>query len=234
LLLEGKTMIQRVYEQCKKSASLGAVLVATDDERIEKKLVELGIDYLMTDKNHQNGTSRCAEVLEKINENPRTERNFNYVINIQGDEPLINPIQIDELAALFKDNNIPIATQVKKETDLSLLNNQDIVKAILDENNFVIDFKRIISEQEQLKTIKERGFFYRHIGIYGFKSNMLQKLVKLAPSENEVLLHLEQMRWLDNGFKIKAGITAQESLSIDRLEDVPKVIEKIKRCQPLY
>lgn len=224
-------MIQRVYEQCKKSVSLNAVIIATDDSRIEKTITAFGGNFIDTDKNHQNGTSRCAEVTKKINENPKTERNFNYVINIQGDEPLINPEQIDELAALFKDKNIAIATQVKMETDLSLLNNPDIVKAILDENNFVIDFKRIISDQEKLNTIKEKGFFYRHIGIYGFKTNLLLKLVTLAPSKNELLLQLEQMRWLDNGYKIKAGITSHESLSIDRLEDVPKVIEKINTTE---
>jgi 3-deoxy-manno-octulosonate cytidylyltransferase (CMP-KDO synthetase) len=223
----GKTMIQRVYEQCKKAKSLTNVIVATDDDRIAKEVERFGGIVWKSVEQHQNGTSRCAEVAENCNSDPRGDFRYNYVINIQGDEPLINPNQIDELASIFKNKNIPIATQVKKETDLSLLDNKNIVKAILDENNFAIDFKRIIDDKKLLAEIFTSGFFYKHIGIYGFKTNLLVKLVNLAPTKNELDHHLEQLRWLDYGFKIKAGITEYESISVDTKEDLEKVIKAL-------
>jgi 3-deoxy-manno-octulosonate cytidylyltransferase (CMP-KDO synthetase) len=222
-MIAGKTMIQRVYEQCKKAESLNSVVIITDDKRIYDEAHEFTSNIEISIKQHNNGTSRCAEFIENYNSNPRIDFRYNYVINIQGDEPLINPKQIDELAALFKDKNIPIATQVKKETDLSLLHNPNIVKAILDENNFAIDFKRSIDDKMLLDHIYNSGFFYRHIGIYGFKTNLLVKLVKLPPTTNELEHHLEQLRWLDNGFKIKAGITEFESISVDTPEDLETV-----------
>ncbi len=211
--INGKTMIQRVYEQCKKAKSLTNVIIATDDERIYSVVKEFGGNVVITSSTHLNGTSRCAEVAENLNEQ------FDYIINIQGDEPLINPNQIDELAVLFQDENAEIVTQVKNETDLSLFGNKNIVKAILDENNYAVDFKRIIQFKDY-----NSAQFYKHIGIYGFQTNLLLKLVKLTPTENELEHHLEQLRWIDNGFKIKAGITEHESISVDTKEDLEKVI----------
>lgn len=224
-MIAGKSMIQRVYEQCKKAKSLTNVIVSTDDDRIAKEVERFGGNVWKSIEQHQNGTSRCAEVVEGVNSNPRNDFSYNYVINIQGDEPLINPNQIDELASLFKDKNVPIATLVKKETDLTLLHNSNIVKAILDEHNFAIGFKRSIDDKVLLDQIYNAGFFYKHIGIYGFKTNLLVKLVKLAPTENELHHHLEQLRWLDYGFKIKAGITEHESMSVDTKEDLEKVLK---------
>lgn len=215
--IDGKTMIQRVYEQCLKARSLQHVMVATDDTRIYDAVAAFGGNVQMTSSAHLNGTSRCAEVAET------TTEHYDYIINIQGDEPLINPEQLNELAALFEDEDVQIATQVKRETDLSLLENPNVVKTILDENNFALDFKRIINDETSLANIRHTGYFYKHIGIYGFKTNILVKLVQLAPTENELRHHLEQLRWLDNGFKIKAGITAYESLSVDTADDLEKV-----------
>lgn len=224
-MIAGKTMIQRVYEQSKKAKSLTNVIVTTDDDRIAKEVERFGGNVCKSIEQHQNGTSRCAECAESNNCPPKQDFNYNYIINIQGDEPLINPDQIDELASLFKDTNVSIATQVKKETDLSLLHNSNIVKAILDEHNFAVNFKRSIDDKELLDQIYKSGFFYKHIGIYGFKINLLIKLVKLAPTENELHHHLEQLRWLDYGFKIKAGITEYESISVDTKEDLERVLK---------
>lgn len=212
-MIAGKTMIQRVYEQCKKAKSLTSVVVATDDKRIYDAVTAFGGNAIMTSTAHLNGTSRCAEVQKNEDDT------YDFIINIQGDEPLINPEQIDELSRLFEDANAEIVTQVKEETDLSQLENKNIVKAILDENHFAIDFVRI----GQASTDNGRPIFYKHIGIYGFRVDVLKQLVRLAPTANELEHHLEQLRWLDNGFKIKAGITEFESISVDTPEDLETV-----------
>jgi len=212
-MIAGKTMIQRVYEQCKKAKSLTSVVVATDDKRIYDAVTAFGGNAIMTSTAHLNGTSRCAEVQKNEDDT------YDFIINIQGDEPLINPEQIDELSRLFEDANAEIVTQVKEETDLSQLENKNIVKAILDENHFAIDFVRI----GQASTDNGRPIFYKHIGIYGFRADVLKQLVRLAPTANELEHHLEQLRWLDNGFKIKAGITEFESISVDTPEDLETV-----------
>jgi 3-deoxy-manno-octulosonate cytidylyltransferase (CMP-KDO synthetase) len=216
-MISGKSMIQRVYEQAKKATSLTEVYVATDDERIFKEVETFGGQVIMTAKEHLNGTSRCAEALEILN------KSFNYIINIQGDEPLINPLQINELASLFLDEHAEIITQVAIETDLSLLENKNIVKAILDKDCYALDFKRTLTES----TLVSSSFF-RHVGIYGFKTDVLKKIVQLTPTKNELEEHLEQLRWIDNKLIIKAGITKYKSISIDTKEDLRKVINYIE------
>jgi len=222
-VLHGKSMIQRVYEQCCKSLSLHETVVATDDESIAEHLRSFGGKYIMTDKNHLNGTSRCAEVIQQ-----KKYQDFSAIINIQGDEPLLHPNQIDELATLLSNDGISIATQAKKEHQLELLENPNIVKVIIDEHNNAIDFCRIIHNKQQLQNIQKAGFFYKHIGMYGFKSDVLLQLMQLKPSKNEIENHLEQLRWLDNGFNIKIGLTSYESISIDTKEDVDKAILILK------
>lgn len=212
--IAGKPMIQHVFESCLQTKTLSKIIVATDNQLIYDTVISFGGEVCMTSTNHLNGTSRCAEVLsysELVEE-------YDYVINIQGDEPLINPIQIDELTHLFEDSNAQIITQVKKEKDLSLLQNPNIVKAVFDENQYATDFVRII-QNSQFRIHN----FYKHIGIYGFKTSVLQKIVQLAPTENELRLHLEQLRWLDNGYKIKVGMTEHESISVDTPNDLEKV-----------
>lgn len=208
----GKTMIKRVYYQCLKSIYLDNLIVATDDERIYNEVKSFRGNVIMTSTEHLNGTSRCAEAISKLPEK------YDFVINIQGDEPLIHPEQIDTLGKIFfKDADIEIATLVKKETDVSLLENRHIVKAIVNKQFYAVDFKRELTTTE--------NFLYKHIGIYGFQTNILQELVQLPPSENEIKYQLEQLRWLDNGYRIKAGLTEHESISVD----VPEEVEKIEQ-----
>jgi 3-deoxy-manno-octulosonate cytidylyltransferase (CMP-KDO synthetase) len=208
----GKTMIKRVYYQCLKSIYLYNLIVATDDERIYNEVKSFRGNVIMTSTEHLNGTSRCAEAISKLPEK------YDFVINIQGDEPLIHPEQIDTLGKIFfKDADIEIATLVKKETDVSLLENRHIVKAIVNKQFYAVDFKRELTTTE--------NFLYKHIGIYGFQTNILQELVQLPPSENEIKYQLEQLRWLDNGYRIKAGLTEHESISVD----VPEEVEKIEQ-----
>lgn len=211
--IDGKTMIQRVYEQCLKADSLTDVIVATDDTRIYNEVNGFGGNAMMTSSEHLNGTSRCAEALKNYIEVNKCS--FDFVINIQGDEPFIQPEQIDELSLLFSDTSATIFTQAKKNTNLELLSNPNIVKAILDDSNFAINFKRIITTNEI-----QQAFFLKHIGIYGFKADILSDIIKLSPTQNELEHQLEQLRWLDYRYKIKVGITEYESISIDTKEDL--------------
>jgi 3-deoxy-manno-octulosonate cytidylyltransferase (CMP-KDO synthetase) len=215
----GKTMIQRVYEQCLKSTKLTKIVVVTDDQRIYDEVLKFGGNVWISKVIHDNGTSRCAEYVENC-----SDSRYDYIINIQGDEPLINPLQIDELANVLENENISIATLVKKENNLNLLNNTNIVKAMFDDNHYATDFVRIIQNSK----FKIQNF-YKHIGIYGFKSDLLSKIVHLAPSKNEIENRLEQLRWLDNNFKIKIGITNYESISVDTAEDLQNVISILKK-----
>lgn len=215
----GKTMIQRVYEQTIKAKSLSKVIVATDDSRIFDIVKGFGGLVMMTASEHLNGTSRCAEIVQKLEQQGEY---FDFIINIQGDEPMINPNQIDELANLFEDETAEIFTQVKIETDFSMLENSNVVKAIFDENYFATDFVRILQTSDF-----NNHYFYKHVGIYGFKSAILKKITTLLPTKNELDHKLEQLRWLDNLYKIKIGVTTYESLSVDTKEDLEKVIKSI-------
>ncbi len=215
----GKTMIQRVYEQCQKSELLSAVYVATDAESILENVQSFQGNVILTAKHHENGTSRCNEVIHQLKQSKIFD--YEYVINIQGDEPFIQPQQIDELCALLLSHKCEIASQVKMEFQLAELANPNIVKAILDEQNFAIDFKREIDMASYTLP-----YFYKHIGLYGFKQDILEKLVALEPTENEHKYKLEQLRWLDHQYKIKMGVTMHESISIDTKEDLERAIEK--------
>jgi len=213
--IAGKTMIQRVYEQCQQSAYLSKVIVATDDMRIAAAVQEFGGEVIMTANTHNNGTSRCSEVILELPEA------YDYIINIQGDEPLIHPGQIDKIARIFQENKaITIATLVKQQTADVLSKSPNIVKAILDKDYFAVDFTRELAENAP--------FFYKHIGIYGFQTNTLHALTKLTPTVNELKYHLEQLRWLDNGYRIKVALTNEESISVDVPEDIERVIKAIQ------
>lgn len=200
-------MIQRVYEQTCLAKELTKVIVATDSLYIYQNIKNIGGIALLTNSEHLNGTSRCAEAFNLLDEP------YEYIINIQGDEPFINPMQIDELAIFLKLQKPEIATQVKKEFDLSLLSNSNIVKAILTNEVLANTFtrKNINNKQE---------YFYKHIGLYAFRSDILKKIVQLSPSKNELNESLEQLRWLDNNYKIAVQETTFQSKSIDTLEDL--------------
>ena len=207
----GKSMIQRVYEQCKKANSLSEVIVATDDNRIFNHVISFGGKALMTATTHLSGTDRCNEVIQSL------ETKYDIAINIQGDEPFINPEQIDQIVSLFGSSEISIATLAKKIEALSLLTNVNSPKAIFDKNGIAQNFCRNITQ------INPNQTYYKHIGIYGYRTQTLAEVCKLPPSENEKTERLEQLRWLDNGYKIKVGITTFESLSIDTPEDIEKI-----------
>jgi 3-deoxy-manno-octulosonate cytidylyltransferase (CMP-KDO synthetase) len=217
--IDGKTMIQRVYEQAKKANSLADVVVATDDDRIFNNVKSFGGEAIMTSSSHQSGTDRCAEVSEKFDEK------YDVIINIQGDEPFIDPEQIDQLCACFKDEKTDIATLIKKIDIEEDLFNPNRPKVAIDENNFALMFSRnAIPQIPNLE--KEEWFkqhtFYRHVGIYGYRSEVLAKISLLPVSPLEKKERLEQLRWLENDYSIKVAETEHSAIAIDSPEDLEK------------
>lgn len=222
--LNGKSMIQRVYEQAKKADSLADVVVATDDHQIYDAVTAFGGKVILTSDQHQSGTDRCAEVAEKMT-------GFDAIINIQGDEPLIDPNQINLVAACFDKPNTELATLVKIINQKEELFNINTPKVILNKNGEAIYFSRQVIPN--LKNINPSDFlnhhtFYKHIGIYGYKTSTLKLIAQLPLSDLEKAEMLEQLRWIENGFKIKVAITNQESLAIDTPEDVLKILAILK------
>jgi len=218
--INGKSMIQRVYEQACSSASLDKVVIATDDDRIIAEIKRFGGEYAKTRPDHQSGTDRCAEVAENF-------RGFDVIINIQGDEPYIDPLQIDLLSSCFQNPKVELATLVKKISSEEELFNQNIPKVVLNSNQEAIYFSRqtipfirTAAPQDWLKTFQ----FYKHIGIYGYTTETLLKITKLKPSSLEVAESLEQLRWLENGYKIQTKVTDLETIAVDTPEDLDKII----------
>jgi len=215
--INGKTMISRVYGQAM-LAKLDKVVVATDDERIYTHINEIGGEAVVTSSTHTNGTERCCEVLDRL------EEEFDVAINIQGDEPYIHPEQISQLAGLFKNEEVQIGTLIKTIEDTADLSNPDsIKKVVVDQNMDAVYFSRSpIPFLQGVKPDKwlEHSTYYKHIGIYGYRSHVLREIVKLAPSPLEKAESLEQLRWLENGYNIRTGVTGHESPSVDVPEDL--------------
>lgn len=219
-IIRGKSMIQRVYEQAQKCKALNVVVVATDDLRIEQAVKQFNGRVVMTSDSHQSGTERCAEVAATI------EDDFDVVINVQGDEPFIHPGQIALLANCFMQETTDIATLVKRITAESELSNPNTVKVVLDEHGKALYFSRStipFQRNTPLDQWLRDGLFYKHIGIYGYRKNILQEIVKLPPNKLELAESLEQLRWLANGYRIQTAITEQETTSIDTPEDLSRV-----------
>ena len=211
--ISGKSMIQRVYEQCEKSLLLNQIVVATDDKRIYKHVNEFGGNVVMTSITHESGTDRCNEVV--LNSNMA----YDIVVNIQGDEPFINPIQIDQVVANLLDSNADIATLAKKIDDLNVIFDANNPKIIFNKKTKIADdFVRKIDK------INKNTKYYKHIGIYAFKTEVLNEISKLSQTEREINENLEQLRWIENNYQIAVGITDHESVSIDTREDLNKLL----------
>lgn len=222
--IAGKSMIQRVYEQCQKSSKLDKVIVATDDQRILDHLQSFGAEGIMTSQNHTSGTDRCGEVAIKFPD-------FDILINIQGDEPMIDPTQIDLLCTCFEKKDTQIATLVKKVDSQEELFNENTPKVILNKNHEAVYFSRqtipFLRGKEKNIWLNEHTF-YKHIGIYGYRSETLSEIIKLPQSSLELAESLEQLRWIENGFSIQCAITNKESLAIDTPADLNKLLAILK------
>jgi len=219
--IQGKSMIQRVYEQCIKADKLSSVLIATDDQRIYDHVISFGGKAWMTSHEHQSGTDRCAEIIES-----GKAGDWDAVINIQGDEPYIHPEQINLLCEVMQEKSVAIGTLVKKIDAQSELFNHNNVKVVLNNkldaiyfSRSPIPFNRNFPEDEWLK----HSTYYKHIGIYGYKTKTLLEISKLAKTNLEITESLEQLRWIENGYQIKAAVTHLESVAIDTPDDLLKI-----------
>jgi len=217
----GKTMIQRVYEQVSKA--LNDVYVATDDARIFDTVIAFGGKAIMTSDQHKSGTDRCYEAFSKLKER------FDVIINIQGDEPFIQPEQIKTLQACFDDTKTEIATLAKVFTPkdgFEALNNPNSPKLVINKRNEALYFSRSIIPFKRGAETNDWISLYsylKHVGIYAYRADVLCELTQLEQSPLEIAESLEQLRWLENGYRIKVGLTDVETVGIDTPEDLEKV-----------
>ena len=218
--IQGKTMVHRVYEQAKKSKVLSEVIIATDDERIERHVKDFGGNVVMTSRNHNSGTDRCFEAVSKTRGG-----NFDVVINIQGDEPFAHPEQIDTLCSCFQSANVHIATLVKQIKQKQELLNVNTPKVIFNKQMEAIYFSRtpipFYRGREHEEWLNDHRY-YKHIGIYGYRTEVLAEIARLQPTSLEIAESLEQLRWLESGYKINIAITELESFAIDTPADLLK------------
>lgn len=219
-LIGGKTMIQRVYE--KASSVLKHVYVATDDERIANAVKEFGGNVIITSPNHQSGTDRCYEAL------CNTGEKFDVVINIQGDEPFIDPSQIKALMDCFDDWQTQIATMAKKispKDGMAYLENPNHPKLVVNSKDEAMYFSRSVIPYLRGTDKNEwlsKHVYLKHLGIYAYRADILAQITSLTPSTLELAESLEQLRWLENGFRIKVCYTDIETIGIDTPEDLEK------------
>ena len=220
-MIKGKTMIQRVWEQAWKS-KLDAVVVATDDMRIADEVLKFGGQYVLTDPNHRSGTDRCREALYMV------EGQYDAVVNIQGDEPFIDPTQINQVIELIGRDDTQLASLAKRIEDEDELFSPNVVKVVMDKQGNALYFSRNpIPFMRNLDHDKwlQNGEFYKHIGLYAYKTETLCQIAEMQSTKLEMAESLEQLRWLENGLRIRMGITQLGSLSIDTQEDYEKAMQ---------
>ncbi len=216
----GKSMIQRVYEQAIKSPLLTDVYVATDDERIHDHVVSFGGNAVYTKAEHPSGTDRCFEAFQKI------EDDYDYIVNIQGDEPFIDPTQIDLLCEVC-DGLTELATLMIPVDSHEVLFDPGEVKITLNNQMEALYFSRMVIPFIKGKPESEwhkHYTYYRHVGMYAYRRDVLEKITKLKPSALENAESLEQLRWLENGFTVQCAVTHFDSHCVDTPEDIEKVI----------
>lgn len=221
-MLGNKPMIQWVYERA--SSLFEHLLVATDDQRIHNAVERFGGKVQMTSPKHSSGTERCAEAAGLYEEQKGLR--FSHVVNIQGDEPLIQPEQLQTLIDCFQAPGIGIATLIRQMKEKEELENPNVVKVVVDQSFRALYFSRApIPFVRSTGTEKESGNiqFYTHIGLYAFQREVLEQVVKLPPSALEQAESLEQLRWMEHGITIRTAVTNLPSLGVDTPEDLEKI-----------
>jgi len=220
-MIAGKPLIQHVWERAKESRILEDLIIATDSERVIKAAEMFGGKAVFTSKDQPSGTDRIAEVVNPVD--------VEVIVNIQGDEPLIHYSMIDNLAqTLLEDKSIPMATIIKKITDKAELENPNVVKTVIDKDGYALYFSRF-----PIPYVREDGFpvFYKHIGIYAYTKDFLFTYTNLPKSPLEEAEKLEQLRALENGYKIKTIETDFDTVGVDTPEDLKKAEEAIERSK---
>lgn len=223
-LLEGKYVIQRVYEKAIKT--LGEAYVATDDERIAKAVEEFGGKAVMTSPNHKSGTDRIEEAVEKLG------LDCDVIVNIQGDEPFIHQSQIETVCKCFDDPNTQIATLGKPfGNHLEAISNPNSPKIVTTNQGFALYFSRsiipFVRGKECIQWAEEFPYL-KHIGLYAYRRNILKEITQLPQSSLEKVESLEQLRWLQNGYRIKVGLTDQETVGIDTPSDLKRAEQYLR------
>lgn len=224
--LLGRSMVERVYRQCKKSTYLTDVVVATDHREIQEHVRAFGGNVSLTSDQHPSGTDRCFETLTQQKES------YDFVVNVQGDEPFIDPSQIDLLCKSL-DPQTELATLIQKITTLEQLVAPTEAKVVLNDNHEAMYFSRSpiphIHKFPQGEWLKQ-GTFYRHMGLYAYRSDILKAITQLPISPLERAESLEQLRWIENGYRIKTVETdVEEGMCVDTPEDLEKAREYLRR-----
>jgi len=220
--IEGKSMIRRVYEQAAAAALIDEVLVATDDDRIFRHVRAFGGQVRMTRSDHQSGTDRCAEIAREL-------RGVDFVVNVQGDEPFIDPGQIDQVARPLRAGGVSIATLARRIDRQAELFSPNTVKVVFSADRRALYFSRSVIPFQRDRpegSWIERPLYYKHIGLYGFAIEALLAITHLEPSRYETAESLEQLRWLEAGFHIRIELTDIETLGIDTPEDLRRIDER--------
>ncbi len=217
--IAGKVMIQRVYEQALKAKKIDSIYVATDDERIRSKAASFGAKVIMTSSDHVSGTDRIAEAIRNID--------CDIVINVQGDEPLINPEVLDALAAaMINEPDIPMATLIIPITDMKVAQDPNVSKVVKDKNGFALYCSRAA-----IPFARDGNWanLYKQLGIYAYRRDFLLKFASMGCSSYENIEKLEQLRALENGYKLKTVETSYDSIGVDVPEDIGKVEKLLKQ-----
>ena len=216
--ISGKTMLERTYEQASKCSALSELIIATDDEKIMQEAERIGAEAVFTSSKHKNGTERCWEAYQKW------DKTYDVVLNIQGDEPFLAPDTINEVLESFYDPDTEIGTLVKAIENKDELTIDSVIKVVIDAYKNALYFSRgaIPFVQNEANVT-----FYKHIGLYAFRPEILQEIVELEPTPLEEAESLEQLRWLENGYQIKVNFTEHESNSIDTPEDLEETLKRL-------
>ncbi len=223
--IAGKPMIEWTYRQSKKARILERVIVATDDERIFRTVKNFGGEAWLTSGKHKSGTDRIAEVARKMNLSKDA-----IVVNIQGDEPLLKPAMITQLVKpLLKDKTLNMTTMSYRIRKKEEIDNANIVKVVTDRKGYALYFSRsVIPYTDSSSKTKKRDFF-KHLGLYAYRKNFLLKFTRMPPTEIEKRERLEQMRALENGYRIKVIESKFDPVEVDTPEDISKVLQELKK-----
>ncbi|MBM3856427.1 MAG: 3-deoxy-manno-octulosonate cytidylyltransferase [Verrucomicrobia bacterium] len=227
--LAGKPLLQHVWDRCRKARSIDRIIIATDDQRIKKVATSFGAEVVMTSTKHQSGTDRIAEAVKKLEK--KEVAIFSHVINVQGDEPLIDARLIDRLAkTMLQDSKVEMITAATPLDEETYRNDPNIVKVVLDQRGDALYFSRsLIPYHRDLHNPKSAVHPLLHLGIYGFRKESLKKFVTYRPSPLERCEKLEQLRALEHGIKIRVLTTTHRALGVDTPEDAKRIEAAMRR-----